>query len=286
MIRRTGIAWLLAAAMLALLPASRGIAAGGALPEPAAEIRLIETGAVQGTLMLPASVPPAGLVLLLPDRLGHDPRGALYADQLLGAGLAVFDLLAGGGDAPALAAALPAIAAEAHAGRLPIGAIGFGAGARTALRLGSALAARVLLYPGCAGLAPEDRRAGGPVLLLHGGADPANGHAACALLAAELARGGEVRRLVYPAAGYAWDYPAYGLGGPVALPCPSMPGRVAAAPWPELAAMSAAHAAGFLARALRGSARDPGPTLAQAAAADRPDPAAGAEVPACADRRG
>jgi hypothetical protein len=95
-----------------------------------------------------------------------------------------------------------------------------------------------------------------PVLVLHGEADAGNGAAGCADLAGRLARSGRpVRRIAYADAGYAWDYPAYGQARRILLPRPDGGGLVAALPWPELAAMSAAQAAAFLGGVLRASAR-------------------------------
>jgi hypothetical protein len=221
----------------------------------AGEVRMLEAGTLLGTLMLPAGGSPAGLVLLLHDgTLGHDPRGAPYADQLLGAGLAVLELMRGGEDPAAIDQALPELTAQIGPDRLPVGAIGFGGGARTALRLGPAVAARVLLYPGCAGLAEAaGTLPSGSLLLLHGTADPANAEADCVVLAATLQRNAHVRRISYQDAGFAWDYPAYGPTHPVALPRPDGLGLVRALPWPELTEMSASQAAGFLAGAFLAS---------------------------------
>jgi dienelactone hydrolase len=241
--------WAVTALLLAVLLAP-GPAAGGEAPAPpVAEIRSLDAGGLGGTLLVPARRPPNGLVLLLPDGPDADARGAPYAEQLLGAGLAVFDTLRGGEDAAAGARAVAELPAAAGLGPLPVAVLGFGAGARVALRLGPGVAARVLLYPGCAGPA-EDDAGGDPLLLLHGGAEA--GGEACAALAAWLARDGRpVRRIAYAGAYHAWDYPAYGDGLRILLPRPDgAEGLVPALPWPGLAAMSAAQAAGFLATAL------------------------------------
>lgn len=223
----------------------------------AGEARSFVSGPVAGRLVLPpAPLRPAGLVLLLHDSLGPDLRGRLYEDQLLGAGIAVLDVLRGDDDPEALTRALEALRAEAGVAGAPVGVLGFGAGARLALRLGPSIAARALLYPGCAGLDPAGSAATGPLLLLHGDGDASNPRAACSDAAARLSQTGRaVRHRVYPGAGYGWDYPAHGLERRVLLPRPDGAGRIPAAPWPELAAMSAAQLAGFFATALAAGAR-------------------------------
>jgi dienelactone hydrolase len=224
----------------------------------AGEARSFVSGTVAGRLLLPPlpSRSPAGLVLLLHDSLGPDLRGRLYEDQLLGAGIAVLDVLRGEDDPEALARALEALPADAGVAGAPVGVLGFGAGARLALRLGPAIAARALLYPGCAGLAPAGPAVTGPLLLAHGGGDASNPRADCSDAAARLSQPGRaVRHRVYAGAGYGWDYPAHGLERRVLLPHPDGAGRVPAAPWPELAAMSAAQVAGFFATVLAAGAR-------------------------------
>ncbi len=223
----------------------------------AGEVRSFMSGPVAGRLLLPpAPRPPAGLVLLLHDSLSPDLRGRLYEDQLLGAGIAVLDVLRGDDDPEALTRALEALPAEAGVAGVPVGVLGFGAGARLALRLGPGIAARALLYPGCAGLAPAGPAATGPLLLVHGDVDASNPRGACSDAAARLSQPGRVvRHRVYPGAGYGWDYPAYGLEQHVLLPPPEGAGRIPAAPWPELAAMSAAQVAGFFATVLAAGAR-------------------------------
>ncbi|CAA9277851.1 MAG: hypothetical protein AVDCRST_MAG27-3532 [uncultured Craurococcus sp.] len=245
--------WAVVALLLALLLAPGPAAAGEMPAAPAAEIRFVEAGGLGGRLLLPARRPVAGLVLLLPDGLGADPRSATYVEQLLGADLAVFDVLRGDEDPAAVARAVAALPAAAGLEAEPVGVIGFGAGARRALGLGPGVAGRVLLYPGCAGLAAT--AATDPVLVLHGKADAGNSAEDCADLAERLASGGRpVRRIAYAGAGYAWDYPAYGQSQRSLLPLPDGGGLVAALAWPELTAMSAAQAAGFLGSALRARA--------------------------------
>ncbi|MCI0754982.1 dienelactone hydrolase family protein [Teichococcus vastitatis] len=252
--RRTAGSPEVAALMFGALLVPNFLAAKEPLREINREVRVLNTGTLLGTLFLPSAGQPTGLVLLLPDRLGPDARSTPYIDQLLGAGLAVLDLLHGGEDGGAIVGAMPTLAVETQLGGLPIAAVGFGAGARTALRLGPGIAARVLLYPGCAGLAGEQHGASGPVLLLYGTADAVNLPEACAVLASGLAPS-NVHQVIYPGASYAWDYPAYGLAHRFLLPHPDGQGRTVSLPWPELASMSATQVAGFLAAALKGTTR-------------------------------
>jgi dienelactone hydrolase len=223
--------------------------------QAARKVRSIAAGRLLGTLILPVADPPAGIVLLLPDSLGHDPRSTPYIDQLLRVGLAAFDILEGGDDVAAIARALQSVAAEAGGAGHGFGVIGFGAGARVALRLSPVAAVQVLLYPGCEGLAATTLLGGMATLLLHGEADPANTRHHCAALAKRLADVGPVVYVSYPMAGYAWDYPAYGLTRRIILPRPDGQGSAASEPWPELAAMSASQTADFLAYRLAGAAR-------------------------------
>jgi dienelactone hydrolase len=86
-------------------------------------------------------------------------------------------------------------------------------------------AARVLLYPGCGSLAelvraPERAIALSPVLLLHGGDDPANSPVDCEDLSAALRRAAPVQRVSYRGATYAWDVPQWGEGEHSSQPWP------------------------------------------------------------------
>ena len=86
------------------------------------------------------------------------------------------------------------------------------------------------------------------ILLLHGAEDPTNPAEACAFLCESLrATGAEVEHQEIPGAGYAWDYPQLGTTREVMLPTPGTAERVAARPWPAMAAQSAAAVAGFFA---------------------------------------
>ncbi|MFN8982902.1 MAG: MFS transporter [Alphaproteobacteria bacterium] len=86
------------------------------------------------------------------------------------------------------------------------------------------------------------------ILLLHGAEDPTNPAEACAFLCESLrATGAEVEHQEVPGAGYAWDTPQLGATQEVLLPAPGMAERVAARPWPAMAAQTAATVAGFFA---------------------------------------
>lgn len=179
-------------------------------------------------LVLP-DAPPRGLVLLLPDALGGDPRSAPYVEALLAARFAAAEpqwQRLPPAEQPQralrLVADLPAVASHLGVPTDAIGLVGFGLGARTALH---AAAQRgwpaALLYPGCAGLAADPpmsaetaeqgwrvalTAAPAPprLLLLHGSADAAEPEGACAALSARL--GPMAARHVYFGATYGWDY--------------------------------------------------------------------------------
>lgn len=217
-------------------------------PLPFGETELLAVEGAAGLLTLPPGAPdrrgPA--VLVLHDALGADGQVALYADQLLGVGIAVLDLLVN--EENGATAALAALAAHPQVVAGSVGVLGFGAGARLAASLPGPLAARALLYPGCDTL-PALSLPGQAVLLLHGEADASNPPEACDRAAARLA-GAAVRRRGYPRAGYAWDYPGYPNEGSHLLPVADGSGRIRVQPWPDLAAQSAAEVAGFFATTL------------------------------------
>ena len=86
------------------------------------------------------------------------------------------------------------------------------------------------------------------ILLLLGAEDPANPTEDRAFLRESLrATGAEVEHQEVPSAGYAWDFLQLGTTQEVMLPAPGMAGRVAARPWPAMAAQTAAAVAGFFA---------------------------------------
>src|SRR3954471_18205948 len=238
---------------------------------------------VVGLLYRPETgVPPSGAVLVVNDALGMDMRSQRYVEHLAAAGLLVLEVelgpnppdgwpdpLPGEVEAASLVAhAAAALAGDPRVDPDRVGALGFGIGAR-ALALASAraeggdpLAARVLLYPGCGSLAElvraPERLAGAvrsPVLLLHGEDDPANPPEECEDLATTLGRAAPVRRVSHRGANYAWDVPQWGDGEHPSQPWPGGQGTVPVRSWPELAELTAAQAAAFLAETLSGGAR-------------------------------
>jgi dienelactone hydrolase len=254
----------------------------------------VELAGGAGVFEIPeaAARSPVPAVLILHDALGADGRAASYAEQLLGANIAVLELREG--STAAAGAALAALAADPRINPAQLGILGFGTGARLAMEL-PGTAARALLYPGCGTLAGARKMAaaiepaplahrvawmrdagirdfigpaeyawnynvsgGAPgfvlphknaaILLLHGGEDPANPAEACAFLCESLRmNGADVEHRQVPGAGYAWDFPQLGATPEVMLPAPGMTGRVAARPWPAMAAQTAASVAGFFA---------------------------------------
>jgi dienelactone hydrolase len=109
---------------------------------------------------------PLPAVLILHDASGADGRAAAYAEQLLGADIAVLELREAG---PAAAgAALAALAADPRINPAQLGVLGFGTGARAALELPGTVA-RALLYPGCGTLPGAAKMAAAiePTALLH-----------------------------------------------------------------------------------------------------------------------
>lgn len=225
-------------------------------PEPLEETEAFVAAGAAGTLILPAGAPdrltPA--IVILQDGDAPDGRASAYTDQLLGAGFAVLEM----SSLPeaALGAVLATLARHPRLAGQPLGLLGFGGGARLAASLAAPLAgpvaARALLYPGCAGLAPA-ALPGQAVLLMHGGADPANSLPSCEALGGALHQAGaEVRLRLLTGASYAWDRPAFASEGHAMLPRPDGAGRVRAEAWPALAALSAAEVAGFFAVSLLG----------------------------------
>ncbi|WP_158287658.1 dienelactone hydrolase family protein [Falsiroseomonas bella] len=241
-----------------------------------------DEGDAIGLISRPAAPMRAGLprrppaVLVVHDALGIDGRAESYVRQLLGAGFLVLEIelaplsLDGAAspmpdDAEAasrVSRALVALAAEADPSRL--GAMGFGAGARAVALMPGApaarpVAARVLLYPGCAALRramtstrSASQLSASPALLLHGREDPANPEAACAALAATLEEAAPVRRIGYGGAGYAWDLPAVGGLERTRLEAPDGGGTVMVMHWPALTELAAAQVAAFFCRTVGG----------------------------------
>lgn len=212
-----------------------------------ADARVFASGPITGTLLLPRRGVPVGVAVLLHDTLGPDPRAATYADQFLAADIAVLTVQQGDDRAESLSAAIQDLARDRRIHGAPVGLVGFGRGGRLAFGVTAGIAAHAVLYPGCASLGVPATRPGHPVMLLHGDADAANPPAACESLVARLRAGGfEARQVVYARAGYAWDYPAFGMEERLLLPHPDDAGRIAVSPWPELTAMSASQLAGFM----------------------------------------
>lgn len=253
-LRRGGV---LAGAVLALALGAPA-AQGESFPQPP-EIVVVTpflplsfaAGDLAGTLTRPSRRSgdgPHPAVVMVHDADRADPRGDLYAEQVAGAGFLVLDLLSHPADPGAARRARDWLAAQPEVDASRIAGLGFGAGAQALLAV--EFAARVLLYPGCARLAPTAAPA--PTLLAHGGADPANPEDACARAADRLASEGDsVRLIVYHRAGYAWDHPGKGASECALLPSPLGAARVPAAPWPALAEAAASEVAGFLAVVLR-----------------------------------
>jgi dienelactone hydrolase len=232
-----------------LLP--HGAPASEAPYQPPGDTLPFDAGPVTGALMLPSDFVPGtrGVVIMLHDAFGPDPRSAPYEDQLLSAGVPVISVLTGA--APDIMAEVTAAAAaDPRLRARGVALLGFGEGARLALAAEGGFAARALLYPGCDALPVP----GGahPLLLAHGTEDPANTEAACADAAFRWGREGrQVRHIAYRGASYAWDAAAFGRELRYRLPRPDGEGHVIAEPWPQLARMSASEVAGFLAQALR-----------------------------------
>ena len=229
-------------------------------------------GGTAGLLHVAATgAPPWPAVLVVHDALGLDRRGRRYVEQLTAAGLLVLEVelranpldglaepLPGEAEAAGLVARVAAaLARDPRVDAARIGALGFGLGARAVALAAPTgengrprFGARLLLYPGCAGLAellaasparaPEADAS--PVLILHGETDPANTPAACDGLAAALGSPtAPVRRVAYRDATYAWDLPAEAEGAGAAQPWPGREvARVPVRPWPELAELTAA----------------------------------------------
>ena len=199
-----------------------------------------------GLLTLPVGRSgPLPVVIFLPDIDGSGGRTALYGDRLLENGWAIVELFPGlehlAQVPQPLAAALRTIAADARleAGRTLL--VGLGAGARTALAAwaaGAPVGRLALFYPGCDAALVATARGATPslptsqMLLLHGGADPANTPDGCADLVAALPAGTAALHRILPGASYAWDA-AFMVrpGGLAKLPHPGDPAlRVVARP--------------------------------------------------------
>ncbi|MFC7476756.1 hypothetical protein ACFQS7_20480 [Dankookia sp. GCM10030260] len=262
------IASRLTLACLAVLVSAAAVPAQERMPglDTRTELVRLGTGAA-ATLTLPpgAAGRPLGAVVLLPDADGMGPRGAVYGQRLLENGLALLEPDFAGGlgeDTPLppaavrLRLALAALAADPRIDPGRVALLGLGEGARAALlgREAAGQAPLALLYPGCdATLAAAAAQATGPVLLLHGDADPANDPAACGRLAAAFPVPAAVRHSVLAGASYGWD--AYNLvlpGGITRLADPAGSGRRAwSRPDVTTTLVAADRVVGFVLAALR-----------------------------------
>jgi dienelactone hydrolase len=265
-----------------LLAASLVLAAIVAVAEPQGRPESFHgPDGMTGLLYLPAtSATPAAAILIVHDTLGMDLRSQGYIAQLTGAGLVVLEVELSANPPDGMAPPLPSeteaaslvsraaasLARDTRVDPARIGALGFGIGARAVLLtlpIGAArdpFAARMLLYPGCGSLRDLVRATSqsvpptrSPLLLMHGGDDPANLAIDCEDLAARLAGSVAVERLRYRGATYAWDLPRSGGGDTTGQPWPRGHGTVHAIAWPELAELTAARAASFFSESLAAS---------------------------------
>lgn len=235
---------------------------------------LLDAEGPVGLLTMPQAAAPVPAVMIVHDSLGIDSRANGTVRQLLDAGIAtlevelyavsvdgvggaaVFDPQA---EAAVLARARLALAAAPATAGMQLAALGFGRGAHAvalaAVEAEGDWAARVLLYPACAALAPELPTGPGasrsPVLLLQGDGGAADPQRDCMVLASRFEDTGAPARLIrYAGATHAWDLPPIG-GDPVSFqPDPAGRGPLRTVPWPALAQMSATQAAAFLATAM------------------------------------
>jgi dienelactone hydrolase len=169
---------------------------------------------------------PRGVVMVLPDAVGHDGREVRYVEALLAHGVAVLQLASAlpSTDRQALSAALvaarQALARDARFGEGRIALLGFGEGARAGLSLAGALPVAAI-YPRCAAteaLAPPELVAdNAPLLLLHPRTDPTDRPGACERLVAGFGPHGF--RYEYADATPGWDIPPLGdQSGPTLQP--------------------------------------------------------------------
>jgi hypothetical protein len=229
-----------------------GAIAREAPPLPLEATEAFQIAAANGTLILPAGAPDrrSPAIVILQDGEAPDGRASQYTDQLLGAGFVVLELAQLQPDE--LGGVLTVLAMHPRVAGQPLGLLGFGQGARLAASVAQPVAARALLYPGCDGVVPAPMP-GQAVLLMHGGADPANSPPPCEAFGVRLRHAGATLRWrVLPGASYAWDRPSFAGEGHAMLPRPDGAGRVRAEAWPALAALSAAEVAGFFALSLLG----------------------------------
>lgn len=169
---------------------------------------------------------PRGVVMVVPDAVGHDGRAVRYVEALLAHGIAVIEI--GGAlpvaDPPALGAIVlttrQVLARDSRFGEGRIALLGFGEGARAALGFAGALPVAAL-YPRCAAtdaLAPPELVADhAPLLLLHPRTDATDRPGACERLVAGFGPRGF--RYDYPDVTPGWDIPPVGdRSGPTLQP--------------------------------------------------------------------
>jgi dienelactone hydrolase len=263
--------------MVTQLTPSSGYASDDPTVGPPREIYASPSG-ISGLLSLPASardgVAPA--VLVLHDRRGVDARSIRYVTQLIGAGIAAYEVETDAnppdGEAP------PAIT-DAELGEFVsraadtlrhhpavdgdrIALLGFGHGGRAALIAARQLdatvgfSAQALLYPGCDAFPRGTTSfAATPTLILHGDDDPLNTPEACDGLAEDLRRSAPARVARFEFVTYGWDIPSSEGGATAKEWRPDLGASVAIRAWPDLADMSAAQVAGFLHASLQPSRR-------------------------------
>jgi dienelactone hydrolase len=160
---------------------------------------------------------PRGVVMVLPDTVGHDGRADRYAEALLAHGIAVLEV---GAALPApepealaavVVAARQALARDPRFGDRRIALLGFGEGARAALAFAGALPVAAL-YPRCAAAgplpAPELTPDDAPLLLLHPLHDASDRAGACERLVAGFGPRGF--RHAYADTTPGWDIPPLG----------------------------------------------------------------------------
>lgn len=229
-----------------------------------------------GLLSMPRHPGPVPAVIVVHDSLGMDRRSDLTVRQLLNAGMATLEVElyavsadgAGGtadfdprDEAAVLDRAWRAITAEPGIDPIRVAGMGFGRGAHALAgspdAKGQDWAARVLLYPDCTALASALLASAGtssaPLLVLHGDTGAGDPPRDCLSLASRLEDARvPVRIMHYRSAANGWDLPPIGEHPVSFQPAPVGRATLRTVAWPELAEMSAAQAAGFLAAAMDG----------------------------------
>lgn len=208
-------------------------------------------GAGPVLVVLPPSLDPAPVVVVVPDPAGFDQRARPYTERLNAQGIATIEIRLGG-DAAFSAEVLAqrfgrllrALIADRRFDARRIAVLGFGRGARIALSGAPGLPVAAL-YPGCAPLrAPGTGRA----LVLEAGSAPGP-QGDCA--AFRTALGGRLTHHRYATATYAWDF-ADGsrLAASPWLPAPDGEGRVLVRPDPGVTEDAVGRVAYFMSEVL------------------------------------